>query len=359
MSQESANSKALHAFKFDENVFRQFSTNPTKVEPSLRSNGGFKYFGKSVTAESGTLTPKANKIESSTQMTPGFADYCIGKTISFIDGGGDNDDESPVRNADIKSQILQSLSLETTFSSPMQVSDTIFLTSDRHQTPNDQLCKSFSKINASSTENKRLTNKMTCSGDVEDDDEYMQTRSRVSKVSFKRKYKPLQTPFRHEDSLISLRQNNNITEDFDSEEKHSEKDFEQILTVENYVPNDKNDLTLKDACDVGKYSYYALFFMVMSNLIGFGLSLTFQVLLILKRNADRFLNKSWIHWKNAGIFQRENNLLALCLLIPIVIVVGLAYAIIWTCFGINKFLLTEVPDRVDQLISFKIRIFLK
>lgn len=340
MTKETANSKALNAFKFDENMFRKLSENTTKVEHSFSSTDVLKLF------DSATSTPKADKTEVSTQMTPGFADYCIGKTITFLDSG---DDESPARYADRKSQILQSPSFETTLTSPMQILDPIFMIPERHETPNDQLCKSFSK----NFENKLLSNKITCSGDGGDDTEYMRTSSRVS---FKRKYKPLETPFRHKDSVILLRQNNNNTEDFDAEEKMSENDFDKIL---NNLGSDKEDLAMQDVGDGKKYSYYALVFMVLSNLIGFGLLLTFQVLLFLKSNADRFLNKTWIQWKNAGLFQRENNLLTFSLLLPVVIVVGLAYAIIWSCFEINKFLLTEIPDRVGQLICFNFRIVTK
>lgn len=327
MYQESAKSRALNAFKFDENAFRKLSKNTTKVEPSL---GVLKIFGKSFTADSVTSTPKADNKEVSTQMTTGFADYCIGKTIRFLDDG---DDESPVRNADRKSQILLSPSFETTLTSPMQISDPISITPERHQTSNDRLCKSFSKTQVTTFENKRLSNKLACWGDGEDNPEYMHT-------SFKRNYKPLGLRFR------------DITENVDVEEKISENEFDKMILK-------KDDLTIGSVGNVEKYSYYALFFMVLSNLIGFGLLMTFQVLLFLKSNADRFLTKSWIQWKNAGLFQRENNLLTFCLLIPVVIVVGLAYAIIWSCFGINKFLLTEVPDRVGQMICFKYEIVTK
>lgn len=342
MSQKSANSKALNAFKFDENIFRDLCSNTTKVKPSFSSTGVLKFCGKS--AESATLTPKEDKIETSTQMTPGFANYCIGKTISFIDDG---DDESLIRNVSSKSQILQSPSFEKTFTSPMHNSNPIFMASERQHTPNDQLCKSFSKNEASAFQNRG----------GEDDTEYLQASSSVSKVSFKRKYKPLLIPFRHNDSVVLLSRKNNITEDIDAEEKISENDFDKIVpneigSVESNKPSITDEYALQHAGDVGNYRYYALFLMVMSNLIGFGLTLTFQVLLFLKSNADNFLNKSWIHWKNSGLFQRENNLLMLSLLIPALVVVGLAYSIIWSCFGVNKFLLTEVPDRVVRLFCF-------
>lgn len=359
MSKESATSKALETFKFDVDMFRKKPTNTTIVEPAFSSTDVLKRFGKTFKADSVTSTPKAVKIETSTQMTPGFADYCIGKSIRFLDGGDDYD--FPTRNSVRKSQILQSPSFETTLTSPSQISEPIIMTPQRYIIPKDQLCKSLL-----SSDNKRLS-----SGDGNHDAEYMPTRSLVSKVSFKRKYKPLITPFYHEDSMNLLKQKNNITEDLDAEEKMPEDDFDKtfdktldktfdkIDPVKHIKRHETDDLEMPDVDDIGKYSYYALFFMILSNLIGFGLSMTFQVLLFLKCNADRFLNKSWNNWKNAGLFQRENNLLAIILLIPVVIVVGLAYAIIWTCFGINKFLLKEVPDRVYQLICFNYRIVSK
>lgn len=352
MSQETANSKApkMNKFKIEENYFRKLSTKNNNVEPSSSSTSVLKFFGKSFpfNRELATSTPSKNETEA--QMKPSSSDYCIGKTISLSDGVH----ESSERNDDIKRKPL----METTFTSEMDISKPILMTSGYNQTPNDQLRKPFSKAVASNLENNILNKKMTGHGDGGSDAEYTQTSSRISKVSFKRKYKPL----RHEDSVILLKQKRNISKD--SEEKDTDNDFDKILSIMNSTDKngplgDSDDSAMQDFGNATRYSYYALFFMVLSNLIGFGLSLTFQVLLFLKANADRFLCKSWSHWKKAGLLQRENNLLTLSLLIPVVIVVCLAYAIIWTCFGINKFLLTEVPDRVAQMICFNFRIVSK
>lgn len=352
MPQESTKPPKINKFKFDENTFRKLSSTNNIVEPSSSSTSVLKFFGKSFSSHPNLATSTPEKIEKTIQMKSTFSDYCIGKTISFVDGCPG----SLERNADSKPSNLLKPLMETTYTSAMDISEPILQTSERHQTPNDQLYKTFSK-----NENNSLINKMEGAGDGESDSEYTQTNSRISKISFKRKYKPLGTPLRHEDSVMLLKQKRSIIKALDGEEKNPDNDFDKILnimnsTVENGTLNDSDDSEMQYSGNTGKYSYYALFFMIISNLIGLALSLTFQVLLFLKAYADGFLCKSWTHWKKAGLLQRENNLLTLCLLIPVVIVVCLGYAIIWTCFGINKFLLTEVPDRVALLICFNFRI---
>lgn len=104
------------------------------------------------------------------------------------------------------------------------------------------------------------------------------------------------------------------------------------------------------------YSLYVLFFMIASNLIGLTLSLTYQVLLFFKLNADRFLNHSWSHWQHATVLQRENNIVTLVLMLPLILAVLVAYVSIWLAYNVNRLLLTSVPDRLADLINFNIQI---
>lgn len=104
------------------------------------------------------------------------------------------------------------------------------------------------------------------------------------------------------------------------------------------------------------YSFYALLFMIASNLFGLILSLTFQVLLFLKLNADRFLIHCWSHWQHASVLHRENNILTLIMMLPLILVVLVAYTSIWLAYNINRLLLTSVPDRLADVVSFNIHI---
>lgn len=358
MHQESAHFKApkMNNFKFEENITRKLSSTHNSVQPSSSASSVLKFFGNSFAINRDLVTSTPDKMETAAQIKPSFSDLCIGKTISFIDGGH----ESPERKADRKPPNHLKPLMETTFTSEMDLSEPILMTSGHYQTPSDQLRKPFSKTDALTFE-KNCFNKMAGSGDGESDAEYTKTSSR-SKLSFKRKYKPLGNPLHHEDSVILLKQKRRISKD--AEVKDSANDFGNILnimnsTAENGPTNDSKDSAMQGLTNATRYSYYALFFMIISNLIGFGLSFTFEMLIFLKANSDRFLSKCWTHWKKAGLLQRENNLLTLCLLIPVLILVCLAYAIIWTCYGINKFLLTEIPDRIAQMVCFNFRIVSK
>lgn len=104
------------------------------------------------------------------------------------------------------------------------------------------------------------------------------------------------------------------------------------------------------------YSFYALFFMLLSNIVGVTLSLSFQVLLCLKLNADRFLNKSWLHCQNVSILGMENNVVVLLLMLPVILLVLVAYVTIWAAYNLNRLMLTTVPDRLAEMINFNIQI---
>lgn len=104
------------------------------------------------------------------------------------------------------------------------------------------------------------------------------------------------------------------------------------------------------------YSFYALFFMIASNVVGLLLSLSYQVLLFFKVNADRFLNNSWSHWQNATVLQRENNIMTLIIMLPVILLVLMAYVSIWLAYNLNRLMLTSVPDRLADAINFNIHI---
>lgn len=358
MHKGSAHSKLpkRNKFKFEKNTLS--TTKTSNGETSSSSTSALKFFGKSFPTNSDVITSTPEKIETTTPIKPSFSDYCIGKTISFVSPTN----ESPGQNYDnIQRNLLKPL-LETTFTNEMDISEPLLMTSGRHQTPQDQLCKP--KTETSNFQPNCRGNEMLGSGEGGNDAEYMQTSLRTSKVSFKRKYKPLGSPLRHKE-LILMNERFNFSKDFDATEKSADNDLDNIVNTMNLSEKDESttgsgdSARRQDSGNAAKYSYYALFFMILSNLIGLGLSLTFQILLFLKANADRFLSRTWTHWKKAGLMQYENNLLTLSLLIPVVIVVCLAYAIIWTCYGINKLLLTEVSDCVANLICFNFRIVSK
>lgn len=360
----------MYPFKFGENKFKiNNSADTSNVDDPSTASSVLNFLGKTFSCSPGiastALQTRSNcSSDSTTPIKASFVDSCIDKTISFITGN--HIDESPERYSNNNNS---SNLLTPKFARPVTPHiDTpypIKMLQDSHaRTTKDQLCKSIEK--ASTYESKNTCNEEADAGDCRTDAKYVETlrRSRISNVSFKREYKPLTTKFR-EDSEIFGNPKRNIDKGLDSDEPIYEKNIDKILK---FMNSDEYELahvsadSLKsklNAADIGNYSYYALFFMVISNFIGFGLSLTFQVLLFLKANADRFLNKSWVNWKSAGSWQCDNNMLTLILLIPVLILVCSAYGFIWACFGVNKFLLTTVPDRVAQMINFNVRIVTK
>lgn len=190
-------------------------------------------------------------------------------------------------------------------------------------------------------------------------------------MSFKRKYHPLKNVESLQkdsdtDQESSLKTNSN---------KSSESRVDRILRIMNtasesdhrirmtktspkkdYVSTYSNDSTSQFPTAHQNYSFYALFFMVGSNLVGLLLSLTYQVLLFLKLNADHFLYKSWQQWQNASIVQGENNILVLMMMLPLLLFVMITYASVWAAFSVNRMLLTSVPDRLADMINFNIHI---
>lgn len=115
------------------------------------------------------------------------------------------------------------------------------------------------------------------------------------------------------------------------------------------------------------YSYYALFFMLAANVFGFALSLSFQVMMMLKLNGDRLLLRAWHVWSDSVVHGRRqqtagtsgndgNAMLRYAILLPVFAVGLVAYAIVWLLFYVNRFLLSAVPNRVAQLINFNIQI---
>lgn len=356
----------MNPFKFGENNLKKYKTTDTlNVDDSSSNSSAPKFLGESFTCSQGTASndiPIRFNCSLPTPMKESLVDFCIDKIIGFITGK--HIDESPERNPDINLSNTLTPKFARTFTPhtdtpyPMNA-----LQDSQAQTNKDQLCKSFEE--ASSYESKNVCIDKANAGDCRTEAKYEETlrRSRTSNVSFKRKYKPLATQFRM-DSEIFLKPKRS-DKGLDSDEKIHEEKFDTVLKLMNSEKDASAHLSADslqsklDGADAGNYSYYALFFMVSSNFIGFGLSLTFQMLLFLKANADRFLNKSWLHWKKVGSLQFDNNLLTLILLIPVLILFCCAYGFIWACFAINKFLLTTVPDHVAQKINFNVRIVTK
>lgn len=326
------------------------NTSDPHTDPSV-----LNFVGKSFPSSTSTALPaRLNCSSDSSAPIKTFVDLCIEKTLSFINSY--HIDESPGRNADnnLSNQLTPEFARIVTSSHTDTPYPMSMLQNSQVPTKQNQLSKAIQKAQADS-------------GDCRTDTKYVETlqRSRISNMSFKRKYKPLATKFR-EESEIFLEPKRSIDNGVDSEEQVYDEKVDQILKIMNsdkkyalaHVSADSVQSKL-NAADMGKYSYYALFFMITSNFIGFGLSLTFQMLLFLKANADRFLHKSWLHWKSVGSLQFDNNMLTIILLIPVLILVCCAYGFIWACFGVNKFLLTTVPDRVAQMINFNVRIVTK
>lgn len=187
-----------------------------------------------------------------------------------------------------------------------------------------------------------------------------------SNLSFKRRYKPMQpnvAPAAEARSPTIER-----TEAAASERVYDSR-VDKILQIMNTAETDysKHRIRLTTAqsangdakhspAPANRYSYYALFFMVISNIVGVALSLNYQVLLFLKLNADRFLGQSWQHCQNVTLLRTENNIVTLLLMLPLIVVVLLAYVTIWAAYNLNRLLLTTVPDRLAQLINFNIQI---
>lgn len=293
---------------------------------------------------------------------PSFVDLCIGQTLSFI--SGNHIDESPKKNEN--SNILTPKFARTVTSNIDTPYPTSILQDSQVLTNKDELINSFQ--GAATYKNKNMCNDNADSGDYKAEAKYVEPlqRSRVSNISFKRKYKALDTKFREDSDILLKLAKRSMSKGLGSDDQMYD---EKVDTIMKFMNTDKDhamervsDDSLQSksiTADMGNYSYYALFFMVMSNFIGFGLSLTFQMLLFMKANADRFLHRSWQHWKSAGSLHCDNNMLTLILLIPVLILVCCAYGFIWACFGINKFLLTAVPDRVANMINYNIRIVTK
>lgn len=228
------------------------------------------------------------------------------------------------------------------------------------------------------------------------DSEYAESfrRSRTSNLSFKRKYKPtIVRPLsnsRHQDfdevADISgggdnAADNGNANGDANHiYESRVDKILKIMNTAESDFTKHRIRVTSKHCGSVkpamlavsappdGKlpvplasetvlnYSFYALIFMVISNIVGVVLSLTYQVLLFLKLNADRFLNKSWLHWQNVSVFGAENNIVTLMLMLPVILAILVAYVTIWAAYNVNRLMLTTVPDRLADMINFNIQI---
>lgn len=218
-------------------------------------------------------------------------------------------------------------------------------------------------------------------------------RSRTSSLSFKRKYKPTTRPNLSSSNGPELcdvdeRPHDKVgcieADNVDDNNRIYESRVDKILKIMNTAETDYTKhrirvtskqsgsvkpsmLAVKASNDcklpvpvpydaVSNYSFYALIFMVMSNIVGVVLSLTYQVLLFLKINADCFLNKSWSHWQNVSIFGTENNIVTLLLLMPLILSVLLAYITIWAAYNLNRLMLTTVPDRLADMINFNIQI---
>lgn len=199
-------------------------------------------------------------------------------------------------------------------------------------------------------------------------------RSRTSSLSFKRKYKPMQTT-RATSEETAIEPAETIDDD-GSHRRIYESRVDQILKIMNTAESDYKHrirVTSKSSqqplpqmqqslempgttTSPDNYSFYALVFMVASNLVGFTLSLSYQVLLFLKLNADRFLHKSWVHCRNVSVLGTEHNIVTLVLMLPLILVVLLLYLSIWAAFNVNRLLLTTVPDRLADMINFNIQI---
>lgn len=263
---------------------------------------------------------------------------------------------------------------------------------DNDEDAEETLCNTFSMTPTTaggascSTPNFSTTLMTTdnCGGDcMGNSAEYRETikRSRTSSLMFKRKYKPLRDTF-EEDSELKVKPPKMLDISVaDKPEAEGTNMFEsridKILKIMNTAESDfsqhkirvtnaakeqdaSNGFHQSTAADGHNYSYYALFFMITSNLIGLGLSLLFQILLFVKINADGFLLRCWEHWHKVGIRSavngKEHSLWKFFVLMPMLVIVCTMYGCIWACFSINKFLLTAVPDRVAHSINFNIQI---
>lgn len=174
-------------------------------------------------------------------------------------------------------------------------------------------------------------------------------------VCFKRKYQP---------TLLDETQANEINATHQISKVYESR-IEKILRIMNTSNTEfaqhriqltHSNVISKHSTNTHNYSFYALLFMIASNLTGLTLSLTFQVLLFLKLNSDRFLNHSWRHWQHATVLQRDNNIVTLILMLPLILVVLVAYVSIWLTYNVNRLLLTSVPDRLADWINFNIHI---
>lgn len=188
-----------------------------------------------------------------------------------------------------------------------------------------------------------------------------------SNLSFKRRYKPMQPDIapapeacpkiERADTATSERVYDSRVDKILQIMNTAETDYAKHRIRVTTTKSGNGDGDAKHAsAPVNRYSYYALFFMVISNIVGVALSLNYQVLLFLKLNADRFLGQSWQHCQNVTLLRTENNIVTLLLMLPLIAVVLLAYVTIWAAYNLNRLLLTTVPDRLAQLINFNIQI---
>lgn len=206
-------------------------------------------------------------------------------------------------------------------------------------------------------------------------------RSRTASLSFKRKYIPRNF---EADSEIVMRPNKmEKSEDSVASAEMYESRVDKILKIINTAENDyrENKLSARKMSlrphkmrsptiqsmgpnhtkiiqpQKANYSYYALIFMMLSNVMGVLLTLSFQGLMFLKINANMFLDNVWRKWQNLTVLQFENNIISFVMMMPLAVIIFLCYGFMWTAFAINSFLLMPVPDRIADLVTYNFDIY--
>lgn len=282
----------------------------------------------------------------------------FGRTIHFR--GNINDKETSGNKMLRKS--VSEMSSTPVGAVQKQRTDTPYINAIIDQKP-DRICKSYSASPLSVGSPFKTT---ICEDSSPDDDKYSETikRSRTSSLSFKRKYKPRDAFL--EDSEIRMKKvARNSENDFNATAEPTSDLYEsRVDKILKIINSDYRSHTIKVSksnrlnADVqpSNYSYYSLLFMLISNVCGVVLSLTFRILLFLHINAYHFLARLWSHWQLSDITRTGNNCLLYVILMPVMAILLIGYICIFAMVTLNRWLLTAVPNRVAQFISFDIQI---
>lgn len=174
---------------------------------------------------------------------------------------------------------------------------------------------------------------------TDDNTQYSNTINN-SNLSFKRKYSP---NIAIEEKPMEMAKKN-LKPDYD-------KKINSILKIIDFGENSS-----KPSKTPSNYSYYAVFFMVIANLVGLILTCSFQILLYFKKNCDTILIGSLNYWQQRNLGDSDKKIILIALALPFMVMIIMCYICLWTLYNLNAFLLYPVPDRFYRWLSFGNRI---